>query len=83
MIIRIIFSRFLKTLGRQRLQAYENNCVRRLMGVKRVDRRRMDELKEEIGVQMSLTGRLVRSRLKWAGHFVRMKEKRMATKWIG
>ena len=27
--------------------------------VKRVDRRRMDELREEIGVQISLTGRLI------------------------
>ena len=42
------------------------------MGVKRVDRRRMDELREEIGVQMSLTGRLVKCLLRWAGHLVRM-----------
>ena len=33
--------------------------------VKRMDRKRMDDLrKEEIGVQMSLTGRLVKCRLK-------------------
>ena len=48
----------------QRLQVCENNCVRRIAGVKRVDRRRMDELREEIGVQMSLTGRLVKCWLK-------------------
>ena len=46
--------------------------------MKRVDRRRMDEAREEIGVQMSLTGRLVKCRLRWAGHLVWMGEERMA-----
>jgi len=31
--------------------------------VKRVDRRRMDEMREQIGVHMCLTGRLVKSQL--------------------
>ena len=35
----------------QRLQVYENTWVMRIMGVKMVDRRRTDELREEIGVQ--------------------------------
>ena len=38
----------------------------------------MDELREEIGLQMSLTGSLVKCRLRWAGHLVRMGEERMA-----
>ena len=46
--------------------------------MKRVDRRRMDELREEIGVQMSLTGRLVKCQLSWAGHFVQMGDESMA-----
>ena len=46
--------------------------------MKRVDRRSMDELSEEIVVQMSLTGRLVKCRLRRAGHLVRMGEERMA-----
>ena len=52
----------------QRLQVYENNWVRRIVGVKRVDTRRMDELREEIGVEVSLMGRLVKCWLRWAGH---------------
>ena len=56
----------------QRLQVCEYNWVRRIAGVKRVDRRRMDELREVIGVQMSLTERLVKSWLKWAGNLVWM-----------
>ena len=60
-----------------RLQVCENNWVRRIAGVKRVDRRRMDELREEVGIQKCLMGRLVKSRLKWAGHVERMKEDRL------
>ena len=36
------------TERQQRLQVCENNWIRRIVGVKRVDRRRMDELREEI-----------------------------------
>ena len=49
-----------------RLQVCENNWVRQIAGVKRVDRRRMDELREEVGIQKCLMGRLVKSRLKLA-----------------
>ena len=61
-----------------RLQVCENNWVRRIAGVKRVDRRRrMDELREEVGIQKCLMGRLVKSRLKSAGHVGRMEEDRL------
>ena len=60
-----------------RLQVFENKWVRWIAGVKRVDRRRMDELREEVGIQKCLMGRLVKSRLKWAGHVERMKEDRL------
>ena len=36
-----------------RLRVCENNWVMRIAGVKRVDRRTMDELREEIDVQRS------------------------------
>ena len=38
-----------------------------------MDRRRMDELREEVGIQKCLMGRLVKSRMKWAGHVERRK----------
>ncbi len=60
-----------------RLQVCENNWVRRISGVKRVDRRRMDEPREEVGIQKCLMGRLVNSRMKCAGHVERMKEDRL------
>ena len=40
--------------------------MRRTAGVKRIDKRRMEELREEVGVKESFTKKLVRSRLKWA-----------------
>ena len=41
----------------------------------------MDELREEVGIQKCLMGRLVKSRLKWAGHVERMKEDRLPIIW--
>ena len=56
--------------------------MRRIAGVKRIDTRRMEELTEEVGVKESLTRRLVRSRLKWAGHVKRMKGVRLTKRAI-
>ena len=58
------------------LPVCKNNWVRNITGVKRVERRRTNELREEIGVQMSLTERLVKFWLRWAGHMVQMGEER-------
>ena len=41
----------------QKLQVCENNWVRRIIRTKRVDRRRMNDLRKEVGMQCSLTGR--------------------------
>ena len=62
----------LTELQQHRLQVCENNWVRKIARVTRADRRRMLELREETGVQWSLTERQVRSRLQWAGHVERM-----------
>ena len=37
----------------------------------------MDELREEVGIQKCLMGRLVKSRMKWAGHVERFKDDRL------
>ena len=64
----------LTELQQQRLQVCENNWARKIARVTSADRRRMVELREETGVQRSLTctERLARSRLQWAGHVERM-----------
>ena len=42
----------------EKLQVCENNRGRRIAGVKRIDKRRMEELREEVGVRESLTSKL-------------------------
>ena len=53
----------LTELQQHRVQVCENNWVRKIARVTRADRRRMVELREETGVQWSLTERLVSSML--------------------
>ena len=48
----------------ERLHVYENTWVRRIAGVKRNDKRRMEELKEEVGAKESFIRKLVRNRLR-------------------
>ena len=67
----------LTELQQHRLQVCENNWVRKIARVTGADRRRMVELREETGVQWSLTERLARSRLQWAGHIERMADERL------
>ena len=44
----------------------------RITRKKRVDERRMNDLRKYVMQQNSSTGRLVRSKMKWPGHMVRM-----------
>ena len=46
--------------------------LRRITEAKRVNISRMNDPREEIGMQFSLAGRMVRSRMMWAGHVVQM-----------
>ena len=55
------------TEKQQEVQVCENNRVRRSVGVKRVDKRRMDEVRVEVGMKDSFKKRLAMSRLIWAG----------------
>ena len=54
----------------------ENNWIRRIVGV----RRRMEELRVEVGVKESFKNKLARSRLKWVGHGERMGDEILAIK---
>ena len=63
--------------ARKGLVLFGRNKHNRYMHIIRADRRRMVELREETGVQRSLTERLVRSRLQWAGHVERMADDRL------
>ena len=67
----------LSELHQHKLQVCENNWIRRIAGVKRVERRRMKDLREEVGTNACIVGKIVRSRMKWAGHMVRMKDDKL------
>ena len=60
-----------------RLQVCENNWLRRLCGVKLVEKRRLSELRTEVGMKRTVTQKIVGKRLSWAGHVARMSEDRL------
>ena len=49
------------------IQVSENNLIRRLARVKRVKRRRMKYLREEIRTGVCIVGKIIKSRMKGAG----------------
>ena len=67
----------LSELHQHKLQVCENNWIRRKAGVKRVERRRMKVLTEEVGTKACIVGKIVKSRMKLAGHMVRMKDDKL------
>ena len=64
-------------LHQHNLQVCENNWIRRIAGVRRVERRRMKDLREEVGTKACIVGKIVKSRIKWAGRMVRMKDDKL------
>ena len=60
----------------QRLQVCENNWVRKINGTRRHERKRLGELRATAGINVTLSERVRRNRLRWAGHMWRMGEER-------
>ena len=58
----------------QQLQVCENNLVRRITRTKRVDKRRMNDMRKEVVMQC---------RMRWAGHLVRMDAGKLAKRAEG
>ena len=56
----------LSELHQYKLQICENNWIRRIAGVRRVERRRMKDLREEVGTNACIVAKIVKSRIKWA-----------------
>lgn len=52
----------------ERVQVCENNRMRRIAGMKRIDRTRTEDPREEAGVKESFNKKLAASQLKSAGH---------------
>ena len=62
----------------EKMQIAENNWVRRICKVTQEDRRKMKELREEIGMKKHLKMKVAGSRMRWAGHVQRMSEDRLS-----
>ena len=68
----------LSELHQHKLQVCENNWIRRIIGVvRRVERWRMKDLRQEVGTKACIVGKIVKSQMKWAGHIVRMKDDKL------
>ena len=67
----------LSELHQHKRQVFENNWIRRIAGVRRVERWRMKDMREEVGTKACIVGKIVKSRMKWAGHMVRMKDTKL------
>ena len=63
----------LSELHQHRLHVFENNWIRRIAGVRRVERRRIKDQREEVGTKACIVGKIVKSRMKW----VRMKDDKL------
>ncbi len=70
----------LSELHQHKLQVCENNWIRIIARVKRVERRIMKDL-SEVGTKVFIGGKIVKSRMKWAGHMVRMKDDRLPKRY--
>ena len=64
----------LSELHQRKLQVCENNWIRIIARVRIVERRRMKDQREEDGTIACIVGKIVKTRMKWDGHIVRMKD---------
>ena len=55
----------LSELHQHKVQVCDNNWIRRIARVRRVGRRRMKDLREEVGTKACIVGKIVKSRMKY------------------
>ena len=56
------------TLRQEKMQIAENNWIQRMCKVTQEDKRKMKELREEIGMKKHIKMKVAGSRIRWAGH---------------
>ena len=60
----------LSEMQQHKLYVCGDHLLRRIAGVKRAARRIMKYIREEVGTEACIVGKIVKSRVKWAGHMV-------------
>ena len=63
---------------RRKVNVFEMQCLRSLVGVSRMDRVRNEEVSRRVGIKMELSGRTDQRVLRCFGHVEIMDEYRMA-----
>ena len=67
-----------RSAERRKVNVLEMKCLRRLVGVSRMDRVRNEEVRRRTGIERELASRADQRVLRWFGHVERMDEYRMA-----
>ena len=57
-----------------KLRVFENNCLRKILGIKLIDRVSIQKLHEKVGSSPVIVNHVKKQRLKWYGHIMRMEE---------
>ena len=63
-----------------KLRVFENNCIRKLLGVKLLDRISINTLHERAGTSPYILNFVKKQRLSWYGHVIRMDENNIVKK---
>ena len=68
----------MRSAERRKVNDLEMKCLRSLVGVSRLDRVRIEEVRRRAGIERELVSRADQRVLRWFGHVERMDEYRMA-----
>ena len=68
---------------KRKIEAFEMMCLRKVCGIRRVDRVRNSLIRERCGFGLSVLERIERNVLKWFGHVERMGEERLVKSKCG
>ena len=63
-----------------KLRVFENNCLRKILGIKLIDRVSIQKLHEKAGSLPVIVNHVKKQRLQWFGHVMRMEDNSLAKK---
>jgi Reverse transcriptase (RNA-dependent DNA polymerase) len=67
----------LREADKSKLRVFEMNCLRKIQGITRRDRKRNDDIRRELGLEIDIVQRIQKKRLGYFGHVVRMNSERL------
>ena len=60
----------LRESDKSKLRVFEMNCLRKIQGITRRDRKRNDDIRRELGMEIDVVKRIQKKRLGYFGHVV-------------